>query len=294
MRRVAFLFSSAILLVQSLNVIAQDQKKESLVTDGIYVRETVPQRTPIPYPFVRESDIIWEKRVWRIIDLREKMNYPLYYPTSRMQDRISLVQRLIDAVKYNEISAYDPIPDDEFTTLLSYDQVLEKLEAKDQTKTQQTLSGQDTTITVKGEIRWSEIKELMVKEVWFFDKQHSTMQTRIVGICPIRHFYRTLQTGGEEETQGELQRTQLFWIYFPEARKVLANTACYNEFNDAQRITFDDLFFKRRFNSFIIRESNVYNNRQINEYTYGGIPNLQESERIKSDIFNWEHDLWEY
>lgn len=294
MRRVAILLTGAALFILSFSVSAQDQKKESLVMDDLYVRETIPQRLPVPYPHLREADMMWTKRVWRIIDLREKMNHPLYYPTTRMQDRISLVQRLVDAIKYNEITAYDPIPDDEFTTLLSYDQIVKNFGAEDQTKTQPNpLTGTDTTITVKGEMRWSEVKELMVKEIWFFDKQHSTMQVRILGICPIRQYFRTLQTG-EEEVSGELQRTQLFWINFPEARKVLANTACYNEFNDAQRITFDDLFFKRRFSSYIIRESNVFNNRQINEYTFGGVPNMQESERIKNDLFTFEHDLWEY
>jgi len=294
MRRSIILLTGAILLIQSFSVFAQDQKKESLVTDGLYVRETIPQRVPVPYPFLREADMMWTKRVWRIIDLREKINHPLYYPTNRMQDRISFVQRLVDAIKYNEISAYDKL-DDEFTTLLSYDQLLENFGAKDKTVTQfNPITERDTTYTVPGEIAWSEVKELMVKEEWFFDKQHSTMQVRIIGICPIRHSFKTLKTGGEEEVGGELERSLLFWVYFPEARKVLANTSCFNEFNDAQRITFDDLFFKRRFSSYITQESNVYNNREIKNYTYGGIPNMQESERIKSDMFTFEHDLWEY
>ena len=164
----------------------------------------------------READMLWTKKVWRIIDLREKMNHPLYYPTNRMQDRISLVQRLVDAIKYNEISAYDPIPDDEFTTLLSYDQIIKNFGAEDQTKTQPNpITGRDTTITIKGEVRWSEVKEIMVKEEWFFDKQHSSMQVRIIGLCPIRQFYRTLQTGGDEEVGGELQKDPTFLDKFP-------------------------------------------------------------------------------
>ncbi len=295
MKRVLILLTGVALLLQSFSISAQDQKKESLVLDGIYVREAVPQRTPVPYPYLREADMMYTKRVWRIIDLREKLNHPLYYPTQRMQDRISFVQRLVDAIKYNEISAYDPVPDDEFTTLLSYNQVLQNMDALDKSKTQQSLTtGLDTTVTVKGEIRWNEVKELLVKEEWFFNKQYSTMQVRIIGICPIRHFYRTLQTGSEDEVGGELQRQPLFWIDFREARKVLANTAVFNDFNDAQRITFDDLFFKRRFSSYITQETNVYNNRLISSYTYGGVPNMQESERIKYDLFTIEHDLWEY
>ena len=122
MKKISLILSGLILVISSLNVTAQE-KKESLINDGIYIRETIPQRTPVPYPPLREADMMWTKRIWRIIDLREKLNYPLYYPTTRMQDRISLVQRLVDAIKYNEISAYDPDVDDEFTTLLSYDQV---------------------------------------------------------------------------------------------------------------------------------------------------------------------------
>jgi hypothetical protein len=136
MRRVIILLASAVLLIQSFSVFAQDQKKESLVTDGLYVRETIPQRIPVPYPFLREADMMWTKRIWRIIDLREKLNHPLYYPTTRLQDRVSLVQRLVDAIKYNEISAYDPSVDDEFTTLMSYDQIINNFGAADKEVTE--------------------------------------------------------------------------------------------------------------------------------------------------------------
>lgn len=227
--------------------------------------------------------------------MKQKINHPLYYPTSRMQDRISLVQRLVDAIKYNEITAYDPV-DDEFTTLLSYDQVVNNFGAVDKEVVQQSLTtGRDTTIVIPGEFRWQEVTQLLIKEEWFFDKQHSTMQSRIIGICPIRVYLDVLSTGDEDtDIGGKINRTQLFWVNFDEARTVLANTAVFNEYNDAQRVSFDDLFFKRRFSSYIIRESNVHNNRLISDYTIGGIPNMQESERIKTEIFNFEHDLWEY
>lgn len=283
---------SVVILLSSSALIAQD-RKESLERDGIYTRETTPARVPIPYQFVRESDVLWSKRIWRIIDLRQKMNYPLYYPTDLMQDRESLVQRLVRAIKYNEINAYDPI-DDEFTTRLSYEQVIKNLGAEDQEQTQLDENEQEVKVTVKGQIRWGDVKELMVKEDWFFDKQRSVMEVRIIGICPILHRMDFRKTGGDEEQEGTLSRIQTFWVYFPEARKVLANTDAYNNFNDAQRITYDDLFWKRNFDSYIIRESNVWDNRAIYEYTFTGLGTLLESERIKTELFNFEHDLWEY
>jgi hypothetical protein len=63
--------------------------------------------------------------------------------------------------------------------------------------------------------------------------------------------------------------------------------------NDAQRISFDDLFMQRRFGSTITGESNVYNDRPISDYQIGKFT-LFEAERIKTELFNFEHDLWEY
>jgi len=123
------------------------------------------------------------------------------------------------------------------------------------------------------------------------------MQCRIIGICPIRVYLKTTTTADQAQddvAEGEITKVKTFWIYFPEVRKVLANTSVYSEHNDAQRISFDDLFFLRRFASYIIREGNVYNNRTISTYTLGGIPNMVESDRIREDIFNEEHDLWEF
>ncbi|HRU85523.1 MAG TPA: gliding motility protein GldN [Tenuifilum sp.] len=297
MKRI-LLFSVVILLASSA-LRAQD-RKESLERDGIYTRETTPARVPIPYQFVREADVIWSKRVWRVIDLRQKMNYPLYYPTKLMQDRESLVQRLVRAIKYNEINAYK---DEEFTERLSYQQVIEeRLGAKDKVEDSLDLEGnivygQDRIPLKKiipGEINWRDIKELLVKEDWFFDKQRSVMEVRIIGICPILHRMDYRKTGSDEEQEGTLSRIPTFWIYFPEARSVLANTDAYNNFNDAQRITYDDLFWKRNFDSYIIRISNVWDNRAIDEYTFTGLQTLLESEKIKTELFNFEHDLWEY
>ncbi|MDY0253498.1 MAG: gliding motility protein GldN [Tenuifilaceae bacterium] len=297
MKRAAIFLACSVALV-SLAIGASAQViTEPLVNDGIYERETIKQRIPVPYPHLREADMMWTKRVWRIVDLRQRMNHPLYFPTTRMHDRSSLVQRLMDAIKYNEINAYDADIDDEFSALISYDQILTKLGANDRERADiSPITGRDTIIVIPGSINWAEIKQLEIKEEWYFDRQYSTMHVRIIGICPIRVYTRIAQGAGDDdlEMEGETLRSRLFWVYYPHARPILANTAAFNSQNDAQRNSFDDLFFKRRFSSYIVAESNVHNNRRINEYVFGGLPNMQESERIKQEIFNWEHDVWEF
>ncbi|MDR3181040.1 MAG: gliding motility protein GldN [Prevotellaceae bacterium] len=269
--------------------------KKSLVQDGITKLEILKDKEPIPYPPLRESDIFWSRRVWRVIDLRERMNYPLYYPTEVVQSRKSLVQALVSAIQSGAIKAYDT-ESDEFITELSPEGLRSRFEATDKIVTVQKLDGSgDTTRVIRGEFNWAEVKELYIKEDWFFDKHLSQMFVRIIGICPVRVYAKDLQTTDEEEeVASEMLKKQLFWVYYPEARKVLANTPCFVGESEVTQLSFDDLFQKRRFSSYIKAISNNQNNRQIHSYTRNGMEAMLESERLSQEIFNFESDLWEY
>jgi hypothetical protein len=48
----------------------------------------------------------------------------------------------------------------------------------------------------------------------------------------------------------------------------------------------------RRFSAHVIKEENVYD-REIQQYAQG-LDALLESERVKKEIFEYEHDLWNY
>jgi hypothetical protein len=87
--------------------------------------------------------------------------------------------------------------------------------------------------------------------------------------------------------------TKVFWVYYPEFRNLFASHPVYNRFNDAQETSYDDFFAQRKFSGYIYQESNVYNNRLVQDYTMG-IESLLEGERIKESITNWEQDIWEY
>jgi len=137
--------------------------------------------------------------------------------------------------------------------------------------------------TIEEEVNSQEIKFYEMKEDWFFERERSVMDVRIIGLKPVREY---------ENEAGEPALEDLFWIYFPEARYVFANNEVYNRKNDAERRTYEDVFWKRQFESTIIKESNVYD-RQINEYKTG-IDALLEAERIKDEIFRFEHDMWSF
>lgn len=266
----------------SANVMSQTK------ATSVYSKNHIKNRKPIPFSNIRESDVMWSKLVWRIVDLREKMNLPMYYPTTPQDDRYSLIDLLMYGIENEGLTAYST-NDDEFKEPMTLDEIRGKFDAQADTIMQRNrLTGELEPVILPGEMHTDDVKRYMVKEQWFFDKQTSTMQVRIIGICPIREYVKD----GDTAMDG-VQKKQLFWVYFPEARPLLATHEVFNPFNDAARYSFDDLFMKRRFSSYITQISNVHNNRGISEYTVG-INSMLEAERIKNNIFEYEHDLWEW
>lgn len=279
------------LLILNINntINAQD------VLDGVYVKEHVPARKPVPYYHLREADVIWNKKIWRMLDLKEKLNHPLYFPTTPMDDRYSLVDLIIYGVENEGLIVYGTW-DDEFKVPMTNADIDDNLGAGMDTIWVDTTYADGTEDQIQKVVKTGrlteEVTRLLIKEVWFFDKQRSKMEVRIIGMCPIRVFTRDVEEGMDEE-ELDLEMKKAFWVYFPALRNILANHEVFNPSNDAQRRTFDDIFFKRKFTSYIFKETNVYNNRSIQEFNVG-LDALLEAEKIKKFIFTFEHDLWEY
>ena len=86
----------------------------------------------------------------------------------------------------------------------------------------------------------------------------------------------------------------LFWVPLmsQKVKKLLANSYVYRDYNLANLPSWEEIFYTRYFNSFIIREDNRHNT-YINDY-FLGIDALNEAERIENTIFEFEDELWEY
>jgi gliding motility associated protien GldN len=246
-------------------------------TDDITDKRTIETVRILPYDPVREADIFWEKRIWRVIDIREKMNLPFAYPERPF---FTILQ---EAAENEEINVYSN-EDDKFTHRLSPEEIASMGASVDTVTTFDPVTYEEKIQVVRNELNPEDIKRYRLKEVWFFDEETSRMQVRILGIAPLLDV---------KDENGNFKYEQvMFWVYYPEARQVLAREKVFTAGNDAAPITWEALMEMRFFSSYIYKESNVHN-RRLQDYVQG-VDLLLEADKIKQTIFNFEHDLWEY
>ncbi len=253
--------------------------------DGIYEKENATNRRFIPYTHLREADVAWEKRTWRRIDMREKTNQPLYYPKEIVVSRISFLQMLTKYILSGQIMAFS---DEEFQVPFEKSAIRDKMVLREDSADQDQFDkdGNQYTVKVAGAVdstwMYENFATVDLKEDWFFDKQKSVLEVRILG----------LGINAYKKGKEDLGPVPQFWVYFPACRPYFAKHEVYNTKNDSERRTFEDIFWKRQFASTVYKETNVYD-REIDGYSKG-LDALLESDRIKGDIFKWEHDLWHF
>lgn len=237
---------------------------------------------PLPYEYQREADVMWSKHIWRVIDVRQKMNLPFAYPQK------PLIQIIHEAAKKGELTVYDPAVEnaDRFAQVMDRSAVTRTGETRD-TVWQippDRPDGPEEQVTIYNPLQWERITKYRIHEIWFFDTKTSTMQVRILGLAPVMEDYDV-----NGNYRGDMT---MYWVPYENLRPMLMKHEVFNARNDSQHYSWADLFDMRKFASYIYKESNVHD-RNIQEYA-SGVDAQLESERIKQQIFEYEHDLWNY
>ncbi len=258
------------------------EPSEDMYVDDIVSKRLIVENRVLPYEPIREADLAWQKRVWRVLDTREKMNLPFRYPEK------PLFSVFREMVENGDITVFD---DEKFTLPLTAEQVEQSLNRVDTSIIFDYETYEEKVVVTKSEINWEDINRFRVKEMWFFDEESSRLKVRILGIAPERDVF-------DDETQEFKYSLPLFWIYYPEARDYLSKHRVFNENNDMAPMTWSDLFESRFFASVIYKSSNVLDLRVKDMFDASkenaNIDILLESKKIKAELFNFEHDLWTY
>lgn len=286
MKIVFKLLFSFIVLLFAFNVIAQSDDngmKESSepYVDDIVNRTLVFESKVLPYEALRESDIPWAKKVWRIIETREKLNIPFRNPNR------AFFSILVDKIKEGKITAFR---DEFFKEPLTKEQVDSSIFRIDSVTVYDPETYEETIEVTKSEVNPDDIMRYRIKEIWYFDKESSVFKVRILGISPLKEEY--------DESTGEFKyEMPLFWVYYPELREFLADESVPSDYNDMFPMTWYDLFENRMFSSYIIKINNTLDNRLWDKFEKSPTRDMDillESQRLKEELFNFEHDLWSY
>ena len=248
---------------------------------------------PLAYGYVHDRDILMGKTVWEIIDLSEKINFPLYFPIDENigSDRRSLYTALTNGIKSGKIT--EVYADSYFKTKKSFKDIEASLSRVDTTDAgrEQINSGRKSVSAeyiLRSDLTAQDVTQYKIKGFWYFDKRQSELKYRLLAICPVTPDVYTMNND-------EKDYIELFWVFFPDARNVLHEAKAFNDKNSSMPISFDQILNSRRFNSVIYREENVYGDREIKDYMQDNALNqLIESDRVKEKIRNFESDMWNY
>ena len=264
---------------------------------------------PIPYAPIRQADVMYYYTIWRTIDLREKVNHPLYFPTEVRGTWRSLAQTILDAIDmenpektegilplYSDDMCTMPTPREELKGNLAVSYPVPDFDPE----TGEEIGTKDMVIQFEAK----EIISYNIKEIWYFDKQESRLKYQILTLEPILEYERpnTSSFSGydeepqedEEDVQNPLTKKRVGYIYYNELRPFLAKQEVFNVKNNAQRLSFDDLLtWKRYFSSLIYKEANTYD-REIQDYIANARDQRIESEKITERLRTLESDLWEF
>lgn len=251
---------------------------------------------PLPYGYTDERDVLWSRTVWEIIDLDERVNFPLYYPIDTNNigaERRSLYDVLVKNIKNGNIE--DVYSDSYFTEKRTLKDIEASLIYSDTTDVgidQYNAEGRvDEEYIRKFTLDAGDVEEWRIRGIWYLDKRQGELKYRLLGICPVANEARSKAFPDDNVDS----KVELFWVWFPAAREVLHKAKAFNRRNTSQPISFDHLLNSRRFGGIVYKEDNVQGDRAVNEYINdNALMQLLESDRIKEQIRNIEIDLWNY
>jgi gliding motility associated protien GldN len=264
--------------------------KKSLRNDNAFDKAALSDRTPLPYEHLRWDDALYAEKVWRELDLREKMNKPFVYEAQDDNGSQVFVNMLLNAIKKGDVTAFNTM-DDRFTTPMTLAEIEQLTQGSADTSEVRDINDPNKIkeyVVTRASFDAKSITKIRIKEEWVFDREASRMFVRILGIAPVKVQYNA--NGSERGT------TPLFWVYYPDLRPTLAKYEVYNPKNmGASRMTWEELFESRMFSSYITKSTlDNPGNRNIRQMFRDPILALLEGDNIKERIFNYEQDLWSY
>lgn len=245
----------------------------------------------------RSDDIVWSRIIYKVIDMREKQNYQLYFPTRANEEYKSLFRLMLNAIvdgvpvyrrNPREIrpSFNDKIIDTDLPLIFAYDDLRDNDLIQVDSVTHIIKIGEDQYQQyIKSQLKF------LTQEIVFFDKHYSRMFSKIIAIAPMNS--NNPNNSRSKISMDFFRESILCWFSFDELRPYLAKQYVIPNGNETQRLTFDEFFAQKYYSSYLLGDANMFNRTLLE--TFNDHEKIRkEQKRIETEMLNFELDLWEF
>ncbi len=258
----------------------------------------------------RADDVVWSRIVYRIIDLRDKQNFQIYFPTRPNDEYKSLFRVMLDGIASKgkkPLTAYmrsereiKPLFQEEYKLK---GQSLSNVFAFSDDSTEVSINPEKNIVQFDSLSNQSNVDntyykdyvknqyKFLIQEIIFFDKHTSRVYSKIMAIAPL--YGASPYNKEKSDSWKYFQQSILCWFVFDELRPYLAKQYIIPNGNETQRLTYDEFFSQKLYSSYILGDSNMLN-KMLLQYVQDPDKIKKEQKRIETEILNAEQDLWEY
>lgn len=264
----------------------------------LYQYEAMEGREILDYPELLERDVSWQKRVYRRIDVREKMN--LRFIDEKNPFLNVLLEAIDDGVPFYGVKTKENVmaraeyavpftvnaqfPKDDITMKKKKGYMIDFSDT-----VSSVVSSADRSMTHK-DWKPTDVVYYEIVEDWYVDDRYGKMQVRIAGIRPQLEF-STYDAIADATQFNELS----YWVPYDLLRPYLAHAQAPNYDNGVHTISWDEIFQFRMFSSYIAKDDLTPQNQYLEDM----FPNSSFRKKLSADemfneLFMLEQSLWSY
>ena len=278
-----------------LTTLVQGQTVEQKNPNDFHLSQPRGEAKPIPFPFLREDDVVWSTTLWKTIDCNELFNQFFYFPSDEYITfgKKSLAYIIWDAMVAGEIPIYE---DDGLKIPLDNEAFFKRYTRPDTILLEIGYDDDDNelyeTVIKPRYFDGSEVLAWSLREVWFVGRQDTRQDSRRIALAPLKETYRVVGGGVPDIYLGRLP---IFWIPMqnPRVRNLLVRYAAYiDPQNIVNQPSWDWVFLNQHYTASTTRESNM-RDVSISDYTFGSGA-IIEAENIEEKVFEIDNEMWDY
>ena len=228
-----------------------------------------------------DADISYMREIYRLLDLEDPKNTPLYYPEDVIDGQKNLFRLMFDLVVDGSVPAYEYLDGREIFTDEYKVDVQEML---DRFGIYYTSGRNGTKFNIEeADVPTNQVLTYYIIEKWEFDRRTNKMNTRIVAICPVLNRYGDY---------GEEAKYPMFWVKYDQIRPYLAaNYVFLSDDNNLATYSLDDYFNLGMYKGEIYKYKNLRNLSMIQMYPDpDDLARAQDS--IDNRLRNYGQNLW--